>query len=96
MAYFAQIDEQNIVTQVVVAEDIEWAIENIGGNWIETALDGSIRYNYAGIGYTYNPIDDAFISPFPKCGHDDIILGTNKRWECAACEALALQSRTTA
>lgn len=87
MAYFAQINKENIVTQVVLAENIEWVIENIGGIWIETAVDGSIRYNFAGIGCTYDPLDDAFILPYPSCGHNDIPLSLMKRWECAACEA---------
>jgi hypothetical protein len=63
MAYFAQINNENIVIQVVIAETIDWVNEKISGNWIETSLDGSIRYNYASIGDTYNSTYDAFISP---------------------------------
>lgn len=89
MAYFAEINPENIVTQVILVESIEWVVENLGGTWIETKVDGSIRYNFAGIGCTYDPIDDAFILPYPSCGHSDIPLSAMKRWECAACEAKA-------
>ena len=61
-----------------------------------TSYNGNIRYNYAGIGYTYDPIDDAFIAPMPECGHEDLLLNDLKRWECATCEADSLQSRPTA
>ena len=58
-----------------------------------TSYNSQIRYNYAGIGYTYDPIDDAFIAPMPQCGHDQILLNAQKNWECAACEAAIKQSR---
>jgi hypothetical protein len=35
--YFAEIDSNNIVTRVIVAHDIEWCQETLGGTWIETA-----------------------------------------------------------
>jgi hypothetical protein len=89
MAYFAKLDENNIVIDITVADDINWVTEHLEGNWIETAIDGSMRYNYAGIGFTYDAIDDAFIEPYPQCGHDDVLLNTEKRWECADCEANA-------
>jgi len=34
-------------------------------NWKQTSYNGTFRKNYAGIGYTYDPIRDAFISPQP-------------------------------
>jgi hypothetical protein len=89
MAYFAKLDENNIVVDVTLAENIDWVTEHLEGNWIETSIDGSIRHNYAGIGFTYDSIDDAFIEPYPQCGHDDVLLNAQKRWECADCEANA-------
>jgi hypothetical protein len=47
-----------------------------------TSYNGNIRYNYAGIGYTYDPVDDAIIPPMPQCGHDELILTELKQWQC--------------
>ena len=105
MAHYAFL-ENNIVTQVIQGIDETEFIEGLDpetwyGNYKgqmckRTSINNNIRYNYAGIGYTYDPIDDAFIAPMPECGHDTLLLNNLKRWECADCEALALQSRTTA
>ena len=72
MAYFAELNENNIVLRVVVIDDkyeqegIEWC-ENFfnGGIWVQTSYTGSIRKNYAGIGDTYDPELDAFYKPQP-------------------------------
>ena len=45
----------------------------------------ALRGNYAGIGYIYDPIDDAFIAPMP-CEHDELELDENKRWICTNSE----------
>ena len=79
MAHFAQLNEQNIVTQVIVVANVELLendIENeakgiafcqslFGGEWKQTSYNGRIRKNYAGIGYTYDVSRDAFIPPQP-------------------------------
>jgi hypothetical protein len=36
-----------------------------GGVWLQTSYNGTIRKNYAGVGYTYDSTRDAFISPKP-------------------------------
>mgnify|MGYP007090127124 CR=1 FL=1 len=88
MAHWAQIDENNIVTWVTVGdnndpdEGYQWLIDNHGGTWIKTSYNGNIRFNFAGEGYTYDPIDDAFIPPMPKCGHDELTLTDKKKWQC--------------
>ena len=79
MAHFAKV-EDGIVTQVLVAEqdyinklDGEWVQTsyNTRGNVhyapnSNTPDDGvALRYNYAGIGYTYDREKDAFIEPQP-------------------------------
>lgn len=95
MAHWAEIDDNNIVLRVLVGdnndpagdEGYQWIIDNLGGNWIKTSFTGSIRYNFAGVGFTYDPIDDAFISPMPTCGHDSLLLNDKKQWECSECEA---------
>jgi hypothetical protein len=75
--YFAQI-ENNIVTQVIVAR--QDFVDALGGTWVETAIDGSLRKNYAGIGYSYWPDLDAFVPP--KC-HDEAVLDeTTALWIC--------------
>ena len=80
MAHFAQLNEDNIVTQVIVVANQDTAdkdgIENeaigaafcnnlLGGTWKQTSYNGKIRKNYAGIGYQYDPVLDAFIPPQP-------------------------------
>jgi hypothetical protein len=88
MAHYAYLDENNIVVAVTVGKD---ETELIGGLDTETyyaqgtpytvkrtSYNGNIRYNYAGIGYTYDPIDDAFISPMP---YPSWVLNSKKQWE---------------
>ena len=106
MAHYAFLDDNNIVTEVIVGiHETETIGDLIPEEWygnfkaqkcIRTSYNGKIRYNFAGIGYTYDPIDDAFIAPMPQCEHEELFLSDLKRWECAACEAIALQSGTTA
>lgn len=103
MAHYAFLNENNIVTEVIPGIDETQLIEGLSpeqwyGNYrgqvcIRTSYNGSIRYNYAGIGYTYDPIDDAFIAPMPECAHESLTLNELKRWECAECEAL-IETRT--
>ena len=64
MSHFAKI-ENNIVTQVIVADNAEWCEANLGGTWIQTSYNGNIRKNYAGIGMSYDSVRDAFIPPKP-------------------------------
>ena len=63
MSHFAKIDDSNNVTSVIVAE--QEYIDSLEGRWIQTSYNGSIRKNYAGIGYTYDAGRDAFIPPKP-------------------------------
>ena len=91
MAYWAEIDENNKVLRVTVGNDndagrgYEWLVANLGGTWLETTDDGSMRFNLAAIGYTYDPIDDAFIAPAP-CEHIELTLNSKKQWECSNVE----------
>jgi len=96
MSHWAELDKTNTVIRVLVGdnndpagdEGYQWLIDNLGGTWIKTSYNGNIRYNFAGVGYTYDSIDDAFIAPMPQCGHDTLLLTNNKRWECSACDEL--------
>jgi hypothetical protein len=80
MAHFAKLDENNVVTQVVVVANKDTAdasgVEKehigaaffesvLGGTWKQTSYHGNIRKNYAGIGYTYDADIDAFVPPKP-------------------------------
>ena len=81
MAHWAELDENNIVTRVLVGsnedpdEGYQWLIDNLGGTWVKTSyntqggvhsLGGTpLRKNYAGIGYSYDADRDAFIPPKP-------------------------------
>jgi len=95
MAHYAFLDESNIVTEVIVGihetELIEgldpetWYSNFKGQTCKRTSYNGNIRYNYAGVGYSYDPIDDAFIAPMP-CTHDELLLNNLKRWECSNVE----------
>ena len=80
MAHFAQLNEENIVTQVIVVANQDTADQDgveseaigiafctnlLGGNWKQTSYNGNIRKNYAGVGYKYDATLDAFIPPQP-------------------------------
>ena len=80
MAHFAQLNEENIVTQVIVVANqdtadkdgveneaigIEFCTNLLGGRWVQTSYNANIRKNYAGIGYKYDATLDAFIPPQP-------------------------------
>jgi len=92
MAHYAFLDDSNIVTEVIVGIDEteliegkspeDWYGEFRGRKCVRTSYNGNIRYNYAGVGFTYDPIDDAFIAPAP-CEHDELFLNDMKRWECS-------------
>lgn len=96
MAHYAFLDENNIVTDVIVGIDEneliegkspeEWYGEFRGQKCVRTSYNANIRFNYAGIGFTYDPVDDAFIEPRPICKHDGMILNDLKRWECSICD----------
>lgn len=69
MAHFAEIDENNKVIRVLVIDDSQenrgqdFLAEDcgLGGRWIQTSYNGNIRGVFAGIGYTYDEVQDIFI-----------------------------------
>lgn len=75
MAHYAFLDENNIVTEVIVGVDETKLIDGLdtetwysnfkGQTCKRTSYNGNIRKNYAGIGYTYDAVRDAFIKPKP-------------------------------
>lgn len=78
MIYAAEIDSANAVVRVVAAESIAALVSSLGGIWVETFLQGGTRKNYAGIGYTYDAVRDAFISPQP---YPSWVLDASCHWE---------------
>ena len=71
MSHWAEIDENNIVIRVLVGDNNEpdegqSFMESLGGTWVKTSYNGTIRKNFAGIGDTYDSIRDAFIEPEPS------------------------------
>ena len=78
---FAKV-KKGIVINVMVADQdfIDNFIDTSAGQWIETKEDGSIRKNYAGIGYTYDETRDAFIAPkqYPSWTLNE----DTCKWEC--------------
>lgn len=81
MAYFAKLDENNLVLDVVSVDNKE-LINSQGQEsealgiaflitltgypyWVQTSYNANFRMNYAGIGFTYSKSLDAFIPPQP-------------------------------
>ena len=76
MAHYAFLDKDGIVTEVITGRDETETVDGIS-DWetyygnirnqdcVRTSYNGNIRYNYAGIGFTYDADRDAFISPKP-------------------------------
>jgi hypothetical protein len=75
MAHYAFLDENSIVTEVITGIDETELIEGLSpevwyGNFRgqackRTSYNNNIRGTYAGIGYTYNPDEDIFVTPQP-------------------------------
>ena len=75
MAHYAFLDENNVVTEVIVGIDETELIEGLDTEtWYSnfrgqvckrTSYNHNIRKQYAGIGYTYDAVNDVFISPQP-------------------------------
>jgi hypothetical protein len=95
MAHYAFITD-GIVTEVITGIDETETIEGLDpetwyGNFRgqvckRTSYNGNIRFNYAGIGYTYDADADAFIPPRPICGHKELFLNNLFKWNCQGCE----------
>ncbi len=73
MSHWAEIDENNIVIRVTVGdnndpngdEGYQWLLDNLGGTWIKTSYNHNIRKRFAGIGFSYEPTLDIFLTPKP-------------------------------
>lgn len=84
MAHYAYLDDNNKVVTVTVGKDETELIDGLDTETYyaqgtpytvkRTSYNGKIRKNYAGIGYTYDPVRDAFIAPEPQnaIGFDEV------------------------
>ena len=91
MSHWAEIDKNNIVIRVLVGDNKEpdegkAFMNSLGGTWIQTSYNDRIRYNFAGVGYTYDVDADAFIAPRPECGHKELFLNDLFKWNCQRCD----------
>lgn len=100
MAHYAFLDDNNIVIEVIGGIDETELIEGLHpeiwyGNFRgqvckRTSYNNNYRFNYAGIGYTFDPEADAFIAPSPNC-HPELVLNTtNYQWNCDSAEHLKI------
>ena len=92
MAHFAKLDSNNTVVEVNVvnnavldpnneeASGVEFLTSWSNGytNWVQTSYNGTIRKQYAGIGYSYDADLDIFIAPQP---YPSWILDVNHDWQ---------------
>ena len=100
MAHFAQLNDSNVVTQVIVVNNNELLVDGVeqeakgiafcqtllGGTWVQTSYNGTFRKHFAGIGFTYDTQRDAFISPQPE-GEGWLLDEVTCIWRNAALEA---------
>jgi hypothetical protein len=71
MSHWAEINDNNVVLRVLVGnnndpDEGQSFMESLGGTWLKTSYNGTIRKNFAGIGYIYDVARDAFIAPEPE------------------------------
>jgi hypothetical protein len=93
MAHFAELNENNEVLRVIVVHNaelldeqgqeseqkgIDFCINLLGGRWIQTSYNSTIRKNFAGIGFLYDPVNDWFQSPKP---FPSWTLDSNAKWQ---------------
>jgi hypothetical protein len=88
MAHYAFLDENNVVTEVIVGKDENELLDGLTpeewyGNFrsqrcVRTSYNGNIRKQYAGVGYTYDAAADVFIAPQP---YDSWLLDSNYDWQ---------------
>ena len=93
MAHFAELDENNIVTRVIVVHnnelldgETESEAKGVGfcstlfghTNWVQTSYNNNIRKQFAAAGYTYDSDKDIFVAPAP---YPSWSLDDNSDWQ---------------
>jgi hypothetical protein len=75
MAHFAEVNSDNVVVRVIVADTKEWCENNLGGTWVQTSYNTKagehpegrpLHKNYAGIGYHWDGVGFFAPQPFPS------------------------------
>lgn len=81
MAHYAFLDDNNIVTEVITGRNEDEVVDGIS-NWeayygklrgqrcVRTSYNWNIRGRYAGIGYTYDEVNDVFVAPIEEAPED--------------------------
>jgi len=92
MAHYAYLDDDNKVVAVIVGKDESVLIDGLdtesyyaqGTPYVvkRTSYNGNIRGNYAGIAYTYLPLEDIFMPV--KCHAEAILNAQAARWDCTS------------
>lgn len=92
MAHYAFLNENNIVTEVIVGIEETELIEGLDpetwyGNFRNqickrTSYNANIRKNYAAIGFEYDVVLDAFIPP--KCHEEATLNNETAKWVCGS------------
>jgi hypothetical protein len=92
MAHFACLDENNLVTNVIVVSNFDCIDESgseseevgalfcaklLGGRWVQTSYNHNFRGKFAGIGFLYDENLDVFI---PPCPGENYYLNSNHDW----------------
>lgn len=82
MAHYAFLDGNNVVTEVITGRN-EWEVVDGISDWeayygnlrgqrcLRTSYNGNIRGCYAGIGYSYDEVNDVFVPPASVDDHDN-------------------------
>jgi hypothetical protein len=88
MSHWAEIDENKTVLRVLVGnnsepDEGEAFMNSLGGTWVKTSYNGTIRKNFAGIGFIYDAERDAFIAPKLECHPDAVTFDEETcTWSC--------------
>jgi len=98
VSHWAEIDKNNLVIRVLVGdnndpagdEGYQWLIDNLGGEWIKTSYNGTIRGNFAAVGYPYLSDRDIFIPP--QCHREATLDPVEPYWNCDNSEHTAKQN----
>lgn len=96
MAHYAFLDKNSIVTEVIVGVNETELIEGLdpetwygnfrGQKCVRTSYNSKVRFNYAGIGMSYNQEADAFVPIRPECNHKELFLNDKFQWTCQGCD----------
>ena len=86
MSHWAELDSNNIVIRVLVGDNNEpdegqSFMESLGGTWVKTSYNKKIRKNFAGIGFDYDSVRDAFIPPI--CHEIAVLDEETCQWTCS-------------